>query len=751
VGEEDDYDEDEGMDAVDETGVQMNNNFRFPPHQVIGNSFLDAKGRPQSAKVQANNFKPGVRNFYPSKEESRGTAQPMQAYQYNYPGDALNMIRNFSGKNKAKRPMSASNMGRSGRNGMPDNVIGPTLTAQNSKLPTEVSYMDIKRMKPRKIAQEKEKLYEQVIKFKMLMNNYKNENLKLRTQLKFLEKEQNEKEGIIENLVNNNEITTIGRLGSVVNNKRKTESYLTTALKRQVKELKAALKERDEEISAYKKNFKSTKLSELDIELRSYMDECLRLRHLLEDTVKSKDPLTDPDQVSKIEEQFQQQNQIIESLQKENEEMQHIIAQKDNETVEWRNLVEEYQKRINKLRPAAKENKKLRRLTKEKKTELQKIRQELLLLRSKTSPEIKQKVDEMLRKQDDLAGKVGSNKIKINTLKKDKNKLHDQIKELVEKVEELENERDQLAQEIEEESNLKKKFEELYSEEREKNLALRKHLDGLTHDDKKQIPRNQSARPRSASKYGRKNDSKDAERPDNEKEDKYGTQDDFGSNASAEKEILLNKINFTDIEHIAIELRETLKTRKISFNDIPNIFPSEVLTLNDLKDLLSTEYHIEETDALMTARYIFEEDEDDNESKVIFDDEKQLESETVAERIQRFIRLDNTVEPYKLDDEDTEKDIEEDIPQESFEAERTRKIKETAKQQLAHDDMDDNYSDVVDEFEEQDLGGDAQQHRPDSPKIEEESVGRNRQTSEPAEEPEESEIGEEEGLEIAEK
>lgn len=316
-------------------------------------------------------------------------------------------------------------------------------------------------------------------------------------------------------------------------------------------------------------------------------------------------------------------------------------------------------------------------------------------------------------------------------------------------MEELENERDQLSQEIEEESNLKKKFEELYSEEREKNLALRKHLDGLTHDDKKQIPRNQSARPRSASKYGRKNDSKDAEKHDEAKDDKFGTQDDFGSNASAEKEILLNRINFTDIEHIAIELRETLKTRKISFNDIPNIFTSEVMTLNDLKELLSNEYHIEETDALMTARYIFEEDEDDNESKVIFDDEKQLEADTLAERIQRFICLDNTVEPYKLDDEN----IDEDIPQESIEAEKTRKIRETAKQQLAHDDMDDNYSDVVDEFEEQDLNGEAQQHRPDSPKIEEESVGRNRQTSEPAEdnEPEESEIGEEEGLEIAEK
>lgn len=192
-------------------------------------------------------------------------------------------------------------------------------------------------------------------------------------------------------------------------------------------------------------------MNELDIELRSYMDECLRLRHLLEDTVKSKDPLTDPDQLSKIEEQFQQQNAIIGNLQKENEGLQNMIAQKDHETVEWRNLVEEYQRRINRLRPAAKDNKKLRKMNKEKKTELQRIRQELLLLRSKTSPEVKGKVDELMKRHDTLQGKVGTNKAKISSLRKDKNKLQDQKNELLERIEEVENERDQLAQEAEEE------------------------------------------------------------------------------------------------------------------------------------------------------------------------------------------------------------------------------------------------------------------------------------------------------------
>lgn len=32
----------------------------------------------------------------------------------------------------------------------------------------------------------------------------------------------------------------------------------------------------------------------MDLELRTYMDECLRLWHLLEETIWSRDPLADP-------------------------------------------------------------------------------------------------------------------------------------------------------------------------------------------------------------------------------------------------------------------------------------------------------------------------------------------------------------------------------------------------------------------------------------------------------------------------
>ena len=60
---------------------------------------------------------------------------------------------------------------------------------------------------------------------------------------------------------------------------------MTSNLKKQVKEARQQVHEKDEELIKIKKEIKSTKLQELDLELRTYMDECLRLRHMLEETM----------------------------------------------------------------------------------------------------------------------------------------------------------------------------------------------------------------------------------------------------------------------------------------------------------------------------------------------------------------------------------------------------------------------------------------------------------------------------------
>ena len=43
-----------------------------------------------------------------------------------------------------------------------------------------------------------------------------------------------------------------------------------------------------------RKNIKSTKVAEMEVEIKSYVDECIRLRHTLESVLQSKNVFADP-------------------------------------------------------------------------------------------------------------------------------------------------------------------------------------------------------------------------------------------------------------------------------------------------------------------------------------------------------------------------------------------------------------------------------------------------------------------------
>ena len=49
-----------------------------------------------------------------------------------------------------------------------------------------------------------------------------------------------------------------------------------------------------DEVEALKRNIRSTRLSECEIEVKLYAEECARLRHQLEEVIKSKDTFADP-------------------------------------------------------------------------------------------------------------------------------------------------------------------------------------------------------------------------------------------------------------------------------------------------------------------------------------------------------------------------------------------------------------------------------------------------------------------------
>lgn len=64
--------------------------------------------------------------------------------------------------------------------------------------------------------------------------------------------------------------------------------------------MKVLIQQKDEEIAKIKRNIKSTKLNEFEVEVKLYIDECTRLKHLLDEIVRSKDPISNPETQAEI-------------------------------------------------------------------------------------------------------------------------------------------------------------------------------------------------------------------------------------------------------------------------------------------------------------------------------------------------------------------------------------------------------------------------------------------------------------------
>ena len=119
----------------------------------------------------------------------------------------------------------------------------------------------------RQVNADKEKLYEENLELKQKNNSLNDENLKLKTKLLQLEKELSRKD----------ELSEPG----------KNSSHLLLNLKQIVKELKHQLNEKNIELETCRKNLKSSKVQELETEVKVFSDECTRLRHYLSEILKA--------------------------------------------------------------------------------------------------------------------------------------------------------------------------------------------------------------------------------------------------------------------------------------------------------------------------------------------------------------------------------------------------------------------------------------------------------------------------------
>ena len=80
--------------------------------------------------------------------------------------------------------------------------------------------------------------------------------------------------------------------------------HLVVNLKRKVRDQQMELSVKRDEVELLKRNLKNTRTHETEVEIKMYMDECLRLRASLEEVIKSKDTFADPQELKIIEQKF---------------------------------------------------------------------------------------------------------------------------------------------------------------------------------------------------------------------------------------------------------------------------------------------------------------------------------------------------------------------------------------------------------------------------------------------------------------
>jgi len=262
--------------------------------------------------------------------------------------------------------------------------INNNLVAPVSAKASNFMEIQISKLRPNKVNQERERLYDDVMKQRMTTNVLREENVKLKTRLLFVENEVAKKDKIIDDLLvqqeNNFSVPkpkfTAARVGGI-----KVETHLVINLKRKIRDINTEKQTLIAEIDALKRNIRSTKLSELEVENKLYADECARLRHQLEEVIKSKDTFADPQELKLIEQKFQQRDIVISQMQTENANISQALNKKDEENRQLAELVQEMERRMKKAIAAKKEGSKFKKETSEKEKEISRLRKEVIDLK----------------------------------------------------------------------------------------------------------------------------------------------------------------------------------------------------------------------------------------------------------------------------------------------------------------------------------------------------------------------------------
>ena len=190
-------------------------------------------------------------------------------------------------KRQLKRPISAVNKGKATLEEFERQLAQPYIAGGQKK--SHVSTNDFmnstyrKKLIPASMMYQKEDLYDDNIHLKLQLNNYKDDNIRLRTRIAQLMANLRNRDKLFDDLYKSAFITSAG---TPAKNNLNKDVLLMINLKREVSDLKDIIYQKEAEILDLKKDIKSTKIKELEIDLRTYMQECSRLRKIAEHSIR---------------------------------------------------------------------------------------------------------------------------------------------------------------------------------------------------------------------------------------------------------------------------------------------------------------------------------------------------------------------------------------------------------------------------------------------------------------------------------
>ncbi|CAD8101178.1 unnamed protein product [Paramecium primaurelia] len=189
---------------------------------------------------------------------------------------------------------------------------------------------------------ESEKLIEDNQQLKVQLNQFKDENIKLRTRNTNLEKDLQKCQKIIE------EVEATGNMKRFYA-KPSTDNQMILSLKSQVKELRQMLDQREQDMLQLKKSVKYTRLTEMEIERKHFQDETLRMKQIIEELIQQNlyAQQKEKDQ-QKLQEMVQQRDNLIKQMQEDIEQLEiqnkNLESQQQQLIIGFQDLDKEYVK-----------------------------------------------------------------------------------------------------------------------------------------------------------------------------------------------------------------------------------------------------------------------------------------------------------------------------------------------------------------------------------------------------------------------